>query len=77
MFSEGASEGVRPHWCGNPECDNLSGPSELQLKTLACGGGCGVRYCGGGCQAAAWRRGHRLSCRELERRREGREAESL
>ena len=39
-------------WCFNPACTNLDGPSELALKTLACGGGCGVRYCSpaGGCR---------------------------
>ena len=32
-----------PLVCCNPGCTNLSGPSELQLKTYACGGGCRVR----------------------------------
>ena len=52
-------------WCHHPGCTNLSGPSELQLKTLACGGGCGARYCSRACQEAAWRQGHRLSCRRM------------
>ena len=56
---EGWGEGL---WCFNPRCDNLSGPSELQLKTYACDGGCGVRYCSQACQAQGWRDGHRLSC---------------
>ena len=52
-------------WCFNPACTNLSGPSELALKTLVCGGGCGVRYCSPECQAQGWRDGHRLSCGRL------------
>ena len=55
----------RPLWCCNPGCTNLSGPSELQLKTLACGGGCGVRYCSRECQVQGWRLGHRHSCGEI------------
>ena len=56
-------------WCFNPACTNLEGPSELALKTLACGGGCGVRYCSPMCQAQGWRDGHRLSCGRLRDRR--------
>ena len=55
----------RPLWCCNPGCTNLSGPSELQLKTYACGGGCGVRYCSRECQVQGWRLGHRHSCTEI------------
>ena len=58
-------------WCFNPACTNLSGPSELAIQTFACGGGCGVRYCGPKCQAQGWRDGHRLSCARLRARREG------
>ena len=54
-------------WCFNPACTNLKGPSELVLKTFACGGGCGVRYCSPECQAQGWRDGHRLSCGRLGR----------
>ena len=56
-------------WCFNPACTNLEGPSELALKTHACGGGCGVRYCSPECQAQGWRDGHRLSCGRLRDRR--------
>ena len=59
-------------WCCNPACTNLEGPSELALKTFACGGGCGVRYCGLECQAQGWRDGHRLSCGRLRDRRAAR-----
>ena len=52
-------------WCFNPACTNLEGPSELALKTFACGGGCGMRYCSPQCQAQGWRDGHRLSCGRL------------
>ena len=55
-------------WCFNPACTNLEGPSELALKTHACGGGCGVRYCSPECQAQGWRDGHRLSCGQLRDR---------
>ena len=55
-------------WCFNPACTNLAGPSELALKTHACGGGCGVRYCSPECQARGWRDGHRLSCGQLQAR---------
>ena len=55
-------------WCFNPACTNLEGPSGLALKTHACGGGCGVRYCSPECQAQGWRDGHRLSCGRLRDR---------
>ena len=55
-------------WCFNPACTNLAGPSELALKTHACGGGCGVRYCSPECQVQGWRDGHRLSCGQLQAR---------
>ena len=55
----------QPLVCCNPGCTNLSGPSELQLKTYACGGGCGVRYCSRECQVQGWRLGHRHSCGEI------------
>ena len=50
-------------WCDNAECNNLCGPSEMRLKTFACGGRCGVRYCSRACQEAGWRAGHKTSCR--------------
>ena len=56
-------------WCFNPACTNLEGPSELALKTLPCGRGCGVRYCSPECQAQGWRDGHRLSCGRLRERK--------
>ena len=52
-------------WCFNTSCRNLSGPSELQLKTFACGGGCGVRCCSRECQVQGWRDGHKLICGRL------------
>ena len=58
-------------WCFNPACTTLEGVSELSLKTFACGGGCGVRYCSPECQAQGWRDGHRLSCGRLRDRRVG------
>ena len=65
---EQQEEWGRPLWCCNPGCTNMSGPSELQLKTYACGGGCGVRYCSRECQVQGWRLGHRHSCVEMQGR---------
>ncbi|GAX74363.1 hypothetical protein CEUSTIGMA_g1812.t1 [Chlamydomonas eustigma] len=50
-------------WCFNPACSNVSGTSELQLKTYACGdsssrseGWCRrARYCSRECQAQDWK----------------------
>ena len=64
-------------WCFNPTCTNLEGPSELALKTHACGGGCGVRYCSPECQAQGWRDGHRLSCGRLRDRRAAHEGQRV
>ena len=58
--SSGAAEGL---WCGNAGCDNMCGPSEMRLKTFACGGRCGVRYCSRACQEADWRARHKAECR--------------
>jgi hypothetical protein len=60
-----------PLWCCNPGCTNLSGASELQLKTYACGGNCGWRYCSKECQADGWRQGHNYSCRVIAASRIG------
>ena len=57
----------RPLGCCNPGCTNLSGPSELQLKTKACGGGCGVRYCSKKCSKQGWKLGHKHSCKLMQR----------
>ena len=59
---QGGSDWGEALWCFNPACANLEGPSELALKTYACGGGCGVRYCSRGCQEEDWRRSHCKSC---------------
>ena len=63
--SEQREDWGKPLVCCNPGCTNLSGPSELQLKTHACGSGCGVRYCSRECQVQGWRLGHRHSCGEI------------
>ena len=60
--SQASSWAVEVLWCCNPRCTNLSEPSELQLKTFACGGGCGFRYCSVQCQEQGWRAGHKDSC---------------
>ena len=62
--------GVRP--CCNTACRRLEGPCEMEVKTRACGGGCGARYCCAACQEQAWRGGHRRNCaamREMKDRR--------
>ena len=73
LDASGWGEGL---WCFNPGCTNLEGPSELLLKTYACGGGCGVRYCSRECQAQGWRDGHREACGRLAARRAQVDAES-
>ena len=59
---QGGSDWGEALWCFNPACANLEGPSELALKTYACGGGCGVRYCSRECQEEGWRRSHCRGC---------------
>ena len=44
--------------CCNTACTRLEGPCEVEVKTLACGGMCGARYCCRACQEQAWRAGH-------------------
>ena len=62
---QGGSDWGEALRCFNPTCANLEGPSELALKTYACGGGCGVRYCSRECQEEGWRRSHSRSCVRL------------
>ena len=66
--------GVRP--CCNTACVRLEGPCEMEVKTRACGGGCGARYCCVACQEQAWRGGHQRNCAEMREMTEkrGREA---
>ena len=60
--------GVRP--CCNTACVRLEGPCEMEVKTQACGGGCGARYCCVACQEQAWRGGHRRNCAAMREMRE-------
>ena len=60
--------GVRP--CCNTACVRLEGPCEMEVKTRACGGGCGARYCCVACQEQAWRGGHQRNCAEMREMRE-------
>ena len=55
--------GVRP--CGNLSCTRLEGSCELTVKTFACGGECGMRYCCRSCQEEAWRAGHGRNCKRM------------
>ena len=43
--------------CGNFDCSRLDGPCEMTVKTLACEGGCGARYCCQGLLARSRRGG--------------------
>ena len=60
--------GVRP--CCNTACVRLEGPCEMEVKTRACGGGCGARYCCAACQEQAWWGGHRRNCAVMREMRE-------
>ena len=60
--------GVRP--CCNTACVRLEGPCEMEVKTQACGGGCGARYCCTTCQEQAWGGGHRRNCAVMREMRE-------
>jgi hypothetical protein len=56
-----------PHFCNNPACGNLSGPTEAQLvsgRGCVCAGCRTARYCGQACQRAAWKQ-HRPVCKAL------------
>lgn len=52
----GAEEWRWPLWCCYPGCTSIWEDKEPRLKTCACGGGCGARYCDRVCQEQAWRR---------------------
>ena len=69
--------GVHP--CCNTACVRLEGPCEMEVKTQACGGGCGARYCCVACQEQAWRGGHQRNCaamREMRGRSESTDNDS-
>jgi hypothetical protein len=56
-----------PHFCNNPACGNISGPTEVQLvsgRSCICAGCCTARYCGRDCQRAAWKQ-HKPVCKAL------------
>jgi hypothetical protein len=55
------------HFCNNPACVNISGPTEVQLvsgHSCICAGCRTARYCGRGCQRQAWRQ-HKPVCKAL------------
>ena len=56
--------------CCSTACTCLEGPCEVEVKTLACGGMCGARYCCRTCQEQAWRAGHRRNCGALKEMRD-------
>jgi hypothetical protein len=56
-----------PHFCNNPACVILSGPTEVRLvsgRSCVCAGCLLARYCGRGCQRAAWKQ-HKPVCNVL------------
>jgi hypothetical protein len=56
-----------PHFCNNPACANLSGPTDVRLvsgRSCICAGCRIARYCGRTCQRAAWKQ-HKPVCKEL------------
>jgi hypothetical protein len=56
-----------PPFCNNPDCTNLSGPSEVWLvsgRSCICAGCRIARYCGRACQRAAWKQ-HKPVCKAL------------
>ena len=56
-----------PHFCNNPACVNISGPTELQQvsgRSCICAGCRTARYCGRECQRQAWRQ-HKPVCKAL------------
>jgi hypothetical protein len=56
-----------PHFCNNPACVNLSGPTEVRLvsgRSCVCAGCHVARYCGRACQRAAWKQ-HKPVCNML------------
>jgi hypothetical protein len=55
------------HFCNNPACGNISGPTEVQLvsgRSCVCAGCRTARYCGRDCQRAAWKQ-HKPVCKAL------------
>jgi hypothetical protein len=56
-----------PHFCNNPACGNISGPTDVQLvsgRSCLCAGCRTARYCGRGCQRVAWQQ-HKPVCKAL------------
>ena len=56
-----------PHFCNNPACGNVSGPTDVQLvsgRSCMCAGCLTARYCGRDCQRAAWKQ-HKPVCKAL------------
>jgi hypothetical protein len=58
---------VVPHLpgCWNPLCCNLSGLSEMDVKTFHCPRCRQAQYCSRACQAAHWKAGHKAVCRPV------------
>jgi hypothetical protein len=56
-----------PHFCNNPACGHVSGPTDVQLvsgRSCMCAGCLTARYCGRDCQRAAWKQ-HKPVCKAL------------
>jgi hypothetical protein len=56
-----------PHFCNNPSCGNISGPTDAQLvsgRSCICAGCRMARYCGQDCQLLAWPQ-HQQVCKAI------------
>jgi uroporphyrinogen-III synthase len=56
-----------PHFCNNPDCHNLAGPSDTQLvsgRSCMCAGCVTARYCCRSCQKQHWKQ-HKPVCKAL------------
>jgi hypothetical protein len=66
-FGAAASSIPVPHFCNNPACDTVRGPSEAKLvsgRSCLCGRCRVARYCSRDCQAAHFKQ-HKRACKAM------------
>jgi hypothetical protein len=66
-FGAAASSIPVPHFCNNPACDTVRGPSEAKLvsgRSCLCGRCRVARYCSRDCQAAHFKQ-HKHACKAM------------